>query len=287
MRRRTVSFRCVRREDVAAVPPFLADVARVRRAASDKLWYRGHARLAYRLTPSIGRPHRYAGVELKFDEAREWDLLHRFRRRAVPLMDCIPGEWEALFLARHHGLPVRLLDWTASPLVALYFACASHLDDGGRVWALRRRPATDELDVLALAEGGPADGPFRVTRRLAGGVAGPARGRVVKIVHPFHNSPRLVAQEGAFTLHAPPWTPLEELAGLPCRASAMDVGELVEWTVPPENKPGLLRELNALGITERTLYPDLDGLARSLWQTEVLWGAVAAPGAKPPRRRRA
>ena len=32
-----------------------------------------------------------------------------------------------------------------------------------------------------------------------------------------------------------------------------------------------LRELSGLGITRRTAFPDLDGVARSLWETQVLW----------------
>jgi hypothetical protein len=43
---------------------------------------------------------------------------------------------------------------------------------------------------------------------------------------------------------------------------------------------GIIEELSGLGITERTVYPNLDGLAKSLWETEVLWGADQPPS--PP-----
>ena len=51
-------------------------------------------------------------------------LLSRFRRRAYEFLGTgprCPGSFR-IIIARHHGLPVRLLDWTANPLVALYFA---------------------------------------------------------------------------------------------------------------------------------------------------------------------
>jgi hypothetical protein len=43
------------------------------------------------------------------------------------------------------------------------------------------------------------------------------------------------------------------------------------WEIPSGAKIEILQQLSKLGITHRTAFPDLDGIARSLWETQVLW----------------
>ena len=266
----SVSFDLRVREPVQTVDALVRDVGAVREASDQhKLWYRGHSWASFKLVPSIGRKAQYGGREKVFGREEEEQLLHRFRRRAYPHDPGVINAGYAIFLARHHGLPTRLLDWTANVLFALYFSCVGHTQHDGQLWAFRQRGYSTVQDAFELTKLGKESDLF--------GVVGERR---VKIVHPVFNSARLVAQDGGFTLHSDPWTPLENLAGVPFESSDLDVEHLYGWRIPNESKAALLRELSGLGVNHRSVFPDLDGIARSLWETEVLWNGAATDSSK-------
>ncbi len=253
---------------ISSVEHFLAEVKRFAGSGDFRLYFRGHGEPAAALLPSIGREHYYLGRALCFDERTERKLLLQFRRHAYEHFGRIPNNWETLFLARHHGLPTRLLDWTSNPLVALYFAAfyenqeivparaqraasASRLELDGTVWGIQRGDQVEELDILHDA---------RSPLRIAG----------IKLVLPFNPTPRMTAQSGIFTLHGDPWTDLVRCAGRPYPARALDIVKLIKWTVHSRQKTGIVLDLERLAINSRTLFPDLQGLATGLWQTEII-----------------
>ena len=82
-------------------------------------------------------------------------------------------------------------------------------------------------------------------KRLPGGVAA---------ISPLRHEPRVLSQRGCFTIHENLDTPLEEL--YPECVSRV--------TIPADLKPEAKRFLALAGITEFTVFPDLDGLAREL-----------------------
>jgi hypothetical protein len=259
---------------ITTVEHFLEEIKEFAGKHLFRLYFRGHGEPVNALVPSVGRKHYFLGKALLFDRRKESELLGRFRRHAYEHFQRVPTEWETLFLARHHGLPTRLLDWTANPLVALYFSAFYENDEvvyreergkkfstvklnlDGMIWAIERRPDKGEdLDILTEKRA-----PLDITG--------------IKLVYPFNPSARMTAQSGMFTLHGDPWTNMVEAAGKPFAPADLDITRLKRWTVPAKNKTQIILDLERLAINSRTLFPDLDGLATGLIQTEIIRQSV-------------
>jgi hypothetical protein len=208
--------------------------------------FRGHGAASFVLRPRVGRHDPPKNSKSK--EVNEKLMLELFRRQSV---DRIPitgiDDWELLAIAQHHGLATRLLDWTRSPLVALYFAVCFEYETRSNDKDNEGRPMREDAEIIAwrcnkidLTKPLPNKGPFMIKETIR---------YVPRIV-----TPRLRAQRGLFTVHP---KPREEF-------KPENEGKCVHIRIPYKARKELKDSLFRHGVNEEVLFPDLDGLARHI-----------------------
>jgi FRG domain len=217
-------------------------------------WFRGEPESTTALVPTLYRPG---------PTQHENALLQMFRARASGYHDALPirehtDQW--LFLARHAGLPTRLLDWSESALIGLFFALK---EDRPIIWMLNPL----ELNELSYASPSPVR-EFPLVWHNPRGATNPAfenlRGawendgpgvQLPLAIHPTYVHPRLRSQRSCFTIHGKRKSGLDRL---------VPQSILRRYVVDPACRQSMINEVALLGITDSVVFPDLDGLATEL-----------------------
>lgn len=229
-----------------------------------RFWFRGTRNSAYDLEPSLYRHPTVKDANALIE--LEWTLLSDFRHRAPPFTTHIPTkDLEVLFLMQHFGVPTRLLDWSESPFVALFFALENaRLKDAdthdASVWVL------DPIGLNSLAaefrEG--SDRVYGAHADELGGYEPRPEGkrvtqRLPSALHGIHNSPRIVAQRGTFVVFGKDTIPMNKhpkLNGVDSIIRRVDIDKAV--------KRDMFEALTNMGVSDSVIYPDLDGLGREI-----------------------
>lgn len=217
------------------------------------IWFRGHSNVAWPLLPGMCRP--------EYSDVSEHRYRHDFYLRAQPfLSECSvapTSDWDWYFLMQHYGVPTRLIDWTESALVALYFAVQpSPQISTACVWILN--PGTINKKAPGLGNFVPIYNEKFVKSYLP--ALWDERPRTIPLppvaIDPPLNSPRIAAQRGKFTIHGRSTLALNQRPEFKkC---------LLRIDIPAQDKGRILRQLMAAGMTESVLFPGLAGLAREI-----------------------
>jgi hypothetical protein len=223
------------------------------------LVFRGLSDAAYTLDTTLNRLG-HSGLSV------EKHLLRNFRKYAHSEFERTTNEWFWVALAQHHGLPTRLLDWTFSPHVALHFATSNtqNYDRDGAVWCLDFDKAQERLPK-SFQRVLDREGSFVFTAELLSQFAptienfdkkakSATRKRFVVFLEPPSFDPRIVNQYGLFSFMPTPKARLDEW--LPHNP---DLYRKV--IIPAKLKLEVRDKLDQSNITERVLFPGLDGLS--------------------------
>ncbi len=196
----------------------------------------------------------------------------RFRQRSIPLHSRpLVDDWDALFFMQHYGVPTRLLDWTESPFIGLYFAVMStpircgrtgepEFKDDAAVWVLdpvawnRHSLSHQSYDGGVLTPGDDALKGFRPAPTFTGMFNHPVA------LYGAHNSPRIVAQRGVFAIFGQNTEPMERLYD----SERFPAGCLLKVVLKRARINRFRRSVLNYGVCESVVFPDLDGLAKEI-----------------------
>ncbi len=227
-----------------------------------KIWFRGLRKFSNSNVPTFIRDGYRNNDEIY--------MMNLFKQNSHELLNIIPSsEWEWMFLMRHHNLPSRLLDWTENPLIGLYFAVRPRVNNepetDGVLWCmlpslLNHWSIGWPIDNVSLPMFTENETEYTIgdnetlnlylpssMRMLTGeDIRPPAAGICIR------TNKRIQAQMGVFTVHHIDSTPVE---------SVRDSSHIWRYKIPKDSKPSILDDLRRIGVTNRTVFPDLDNVA--------------------------
>lgn len=215
------------------------------------IWFRGQSNSAWKLEPRLMRINPVPS---------ESNFLNRFKQNASMILPNRPNsEFEWLFLMQHYGIPTRLLDWSESPLVALYFALNELKDESAALWVLmpvelnklsRYRPVY-EYEIPSFED-------KHLELYLPSTIAAETRSSLLPMaaIAP-RNSARMLSQQGVFTISHRDEASLESIL------DAKDINYIWRYIIPSSAIEPLNKELKLLGYSKFQLFPELESLSEN------------------------
>lgn len=225
---------------------------------NERLWFRGQQDASWELIPSVQRNDL---------SSRESYITNDFYIRSKQILPNPPkkDEYSAwLSLMQHYWLPTRLLDWSMSPLIALYFA-VEHQDPeisetDACIWCLYPRSLNEQFGFGNLIL--PSDA-YTVQCMLVRAfkdneiIDAQFEDRIVACCS-VQNDLRMYSQQSAFTVH----NTKHRLIDL------CDEQLIIKIIIPSSCRNEFLQNLDIFGINQAFIYPDMEHIARDIRNRE-------------------
>ena len=217
----------------------------------DKFWWRGHRNKGWSLKPGIARHSRNLSsleTELRLQfENQSMFLISQSNQLEIDQVN---------FLMQHHGLPTRLLDWSTSPLVALYFAVIDKDDkDDKDDYENKEGEGDGCLWVLDPRRLNNISGKsFPYDSKDETGVLFTEEHDKIYAIHAPYVDLRMKMQQSEFTVHGHNGA-LEQEVG---------VNQFLKKKIiiRHELKESIREHLKVFGITRAALFADMDNIAK-------------------------
>ena len=224
------------------------------------------------------------GIEHRTE--RENGLYRSLKKYAQKHIDIKSSFWHCWSLGQHYGLATRLLDWTYSPLVAAHFATAKEYpfekdkEEDGVIWAVNFKEAHKKIpDCLKkkLCEADLFTVDMLPKQESFSKFDGLYDKKFVLFFEPPSFDQRIVNQFAVFSVMNEPRTSTPPTIDEPMENWLVREGIVTrKIIIPSEKKAEIRQKLDQCNISERILFPGLDGICRWLnrhYAPSPLWNS--------------
>lgn len=262
---------------------FIAQIAGIEKKPDHTLFFRGHADVEYAALPSIFRGIPSSEMGDKYVDKEAQLFHHMIMQCPEDFVNC-SSAFDHLVKMQHYGLPTRLLDITSNPLVALYFACCSLSGRGSDakngeviIYQIPNKDIkfydSDTVSVVSnLAKLGSefnfndrtdskrylhmikAEKPYFEDAIQEDHL------HSVLCVKPKLDNKRIIKQSGAFLLFGM-GIKKSDPTRIPEHFRSDSIARI---EMPKTMKSKIIEELASIAISEATLFPEIDNVARYL-----------------------
>jgi hypothetical protein len=184
-------------------------------------------------------------------------LLDSFRTKTRSFLPThhLPSEEDIInwwIMMQHYHAPTRLLDWTASPYVAAYFAVVENPTCDGVIWGFSK--IFFEMHAKKEQWKLPPSGTLEYLKQYAGVDAlFPITGAILP--------ERMIIQQGMFTLCNNIKTDYADVIEKICKHAS--IHGLFKLIIPKAIKREVLMHLHSANISAASLFPGIDGIGAS------------------------